>query len=53
MDIESMWDGSQICSTLTANNAGGQQRMPDKDNFNGIIDKGGDEMKVVRRLTPL
>ena len=27
------WDGSQVCGTLTANNAGGSQRMPDKDNF--------------------
>lgn len=33
------WDGSQICSTLTANNAGGNQRMPDKDNFNAVIEK--------------
>ena len=31
------WDGSQICGTLTANNAGGNQRMPDKDNFNCVI----------------
>lgn len=27
------WDGSQTCGTLTARNAGGAQRMPDKDNF--------------------
>ena len=33
------WDGSQVCSTLTANNAGGNQRMPDKDNFNAVIEK--------------
>lgn len=32
-----MWDGSQIAPTLTANNAGGSQRMPDKDNFNCVI----------------
>ena len=31
------WDGSQTCGTLTANNAGGNQRMPDKDNFNCVI----------------
>ena len=31
------WDGSQTCGTLTANNAGGNQRMPDKDNFNCAI----------------
>lgn len=31
------WDGSQIAPTLTANNAGGTQRMPDKDNFNCVL----------------
>ena len=31
------WDGSQTVGTLTANNAGGNQRMPDKDNFNCVI----------------
>ena len=34
---QSSWDGSQISPTLTANNAGGSQRMPDKDNFNAVI----------------
>lgn len=33
----SSWDGSQVSSTLTANNANGAQRMPDKENFNAII----------------
>lgn len=33
----SFWDGSQTCSTLTAENAGGRQRMPDKNNFNCVI----------------
>ena len=33
------WDGSQTCGTLTANNAGGNQRMPDKENFNCVIEK--------------
>lgn len=42
------WNGTQTCSTLTANNAGGNQRMPDKENFNCAIQNG-----VVRRLTPL
>ncbi|MBR5607253.1 MAG: DNA cytosine methyltransferase, partial [Bacteroidaceae bacterium] len=32
------WDGSQVAGTLTANNAGGNQRMPDKDNFNCVIE---------------
>ena len=31
------WDGGQVAGTLTANNAGGNQRMPDKDNFNCVI----------------
>ena len=31
------WDGGQVAGTLTANNAGGDQRMPDKDNFNCVI----------------
>ena len=33
----SNWDGSQVSPTLTSNNAGGNQRMPDKDNFNAVI----------------
>lgn len=59
--ITKTWDGSDVCSTLTANNAGGEQRMPDKQNFNAVIErKGGDGMMdvsatntAVRRLTPL
>lgn len=31
------WDGTQTAGTLTANNANGGQRMPDKDNFNCVI----------------
>lgn len=31
-----MLDGSDVCPTLTTNNAGGNQRMPDKDNFNAV-----------------
>lgn len=31
------WDGSQTVGTLTANNANGSQRMPDKDHFNCVI----------------
>ena len=31
------WDGTQVAGTLTANNANGCQRMPDKDNFNCVI----------------
>ena len=45
------WDGGQISLTLTKQNAGGSQRMPDKDNFNcvlqpfGICSKDSNAMK--------
>ena len=45
------WDGGQISPTLTKQNAGGGQRMPDKDNFNcvlqpfGICSKDSNAMK--------
>ena len=45
------WDGGQISPTLTKQNAGGNQRMPDKDNFNcvlqpfGICSKDSNSMK--------
>jgi site-specific DNA-cytosine methylase len=45
------WDGSQVCGTLTANNAGGSQRMPDKENFNCVVHTH--PRYIVRRLTPL
>ena len=35
------WDGSDVSPTLTANNAGGNQRMPDKDNFNCVVEAYG------------
>ena len=31
------YDGSETSPTLTASNAGGEQRMPDKGNFNAVI----------------
>ena len=40
-DDSCSWDGGQISPTLTANNAGGNQRMPDKDNFNCVINAVG------------
>lgn len=48
------WDGSQVCNTLTANNANGSQRMPDKDNFNCVVEKypKPEPRYIVRRLTP-
>jgi len=45
------WDGGQIAPTLTKQNAGGNQRMPDKVNFNcvlqpfGICSKDSNAMK--------
>ena len=33
------WDGGQTTGTLTANNAGGNQRMPDKENFNCVVEQ--------------
>ena len=47
----SSWDGSQLAPTLTANNANGAQRMPDKDNFNAVVEDAEVE-SIVRRLTP-
>ena len=35
--VQSSWNGGQISPTLTANNANGAQRMPDKENFNAVI----------------
>lgn len=31
------WNGKQVTDTLTARNAGGAQRMPDKQNFNCVV----------------
>ena len=42
------WNNEEISLTLTASNAGGGQRMPDKDNFQAAYSS-----TVVRRLTPL
>lgn len=45
------WDGGQVSPTLTKQNACGSQRMPDKDNFNcvlqpyGICSKDSNSMK--------
>ena len=35
--VTKYWDGGDVAGTLTANNAGGNQRMPDKDNFNAVV----------------
>lgn len=56
--VSKYWDGGETTGTLTANNAGGGQRMPDKDNFNAVIERRHEKVgelmaNVVRRLTPL
>ena len=35
------WDGHQVAPTLTAHNAGGNQRMPDKNHFNCVLQAFG------------
>ena len=35
--VTKFWDGSEVAGTITASNAAGQQRMPDKDNFNAVV----------------
>ena len=35
------WDGEQTAPTLTAHNAGGNQRMPDKNHFNCVLQPFG------------
>ena len=35
------WDGEQIVGTLTSRNAGGAQRMPDKNHFNCVLQPFG------------
>ena len=47
------WNGSETADTLTSRNAGGGQRMPDKQNFNCVEDTTMETRSVVRRLTPL
>ena len=42
--MRSSWDGTQTAPTLTANNANGAQRMPDKDNFNAVICIGNGQL---------
>ena len=44
--ISQCWDGSQTSPTLTANNADGSQRMPDKENFNAVIASFYPQMKA-------
>ena len=34
--VTKYWDGGEVAGTLTANNAGGNQRMPDKETDNQI-----------------
>jgi DNA (cytosine-5)-methyltransferase 1 len=39
------WDGGQVSPTLTKQNAGGNQRMPDKDNFTCVLQPFGISFK--------
>lgn len=39
MYVTENWDGSQTAPTLSARNAGGDQRMPDKKNFQAVIQR--------------
>ena len=39
--VPQCWDGQQVAPTLTKQNAGGSQRMPDKDNFNCVLEPFG------------
>ena len=51
-EVERMWknwDGGEISPTLSASNASGRQRMPDKENFNCVME---DVEYIVRRLMP-
>lgn len=50
-DQSKYWDGGKVCGTLTARNAGGAQRMPDKDNFIAVLAPSPTH-SAVRRLTP-
>lgn len=43
----SYWNTDEVVGTLSARNAGGGQRMPDKEHFNGVTNE-----TIVRRLTP-
>lgn len=46
------WDGTQISSTLTSRNAGGNQRMPDKGNFTGIcVSIGNGQTGTIDKLS--
>jgi len=50
------WNGEPVVDTLTARNAGGGQRMPDKQNFNCVVGAEQNPTEtnyIVRRLTPL
>lgn len=35
--VSAWWDGSDVAATLTKQNAGGGQRMPDKDNLGAVV----------------
>ena len=43
------WNGQEVSTALTVRNAGGGQRMPDKEQFNAVVEN---ELYEARRLTP-
>lgn len=43
------WDGTETATALTTRNAGGGQRMPDKQQFNAVVEN---TQYIARRLTP-
>ena len=45
------WDGEQTAGTLTAHNAGGSQRMPDKNHFNCVLQPFGAFLSNLNGMT--
>lgn len=45
------WNGKQVAGTLSARNAGGQQRMPDKEHFQAVLASIGEYMSVQKEVS--
>ena len=50
---KSWWDGGQTAATLTKQNAGGNQRMPDKDNFGAVIEQVAQPITMEKIAGPI
>ena len=48
--IPCWWDGGDVASTLTKQNANGAQRMPDKDNFGAVLQSSAGGSTVIQPL---